>query len=133
MVTERESQASSRFSCSLSERVSFEAGIKMATIYHQFVGTPFCKANVEDLERTIEKCIGTQPYVVSAKVGIRRDCGDKADQYSYTSLTGDMIDAVVKICIDGTTVTAEMRFDDELNYPLMFISSVETDRTVLSI
>jgi len=50
---------------------------------------------------------------------------DKSDQYSYASLTGDMIDAIVKICISGTMVTAEMRYDAELDYPLMYISDIE--------
>ena len=36
-----------------------------------------------------------------------------------------MIDAVVTIVMDGTRVVAEMRFDRELDYPLMFVSSVE--------
>lgn len=62
-MSERENAAAERFGCSVAERACFEAGIKLATIYHQFVGTPFCSANREDLERSIEKCIRTQPYV----------------------------------------------------------------------
>ena len=124
-MSDREDAASSRFKCSVSERACFEAGIKMATIYHQFVGTPFCARNVADLERTIAECIRVQPYVEDAKVTIRGNTGNKEDQYSYTSLTGDMIDAAVTIAMDGTRVVAEMRFDKELDYPLMFISSVE--------
>ncbi|MBR1452331.1 MAG: hypothetical protein IJ592_02405, partial [Candidatus Methanomethylophilaceae archaeon] len=38
-LTEREELANQRFSCTERERAVFEAGIKMATIYHQFVGT----------------------------------------------------------------------------------------------
>lgn len=123
-MSDREGLADSRFKCSVSERACFEAGIKMATIYHQFVGTPFCDRNVSDLERTIAECIKVQPYVLDAAVRVRRDAGSKEDQYSYTSLTGDMIDAVVKIDIDGTVVTAEMRYDAELDYPLMYVSDV---------
>lgn len=99
----------------------------MATVYHQFVGTPFCERNAADLEKTIGECIKVQPYVVGATVKIRKTDLDKEDQYSYVSLTGDMIDAVVKIRIGGTTVTAEMRFDEELRYPLMYVSSVSED------
>ncbi|MCQ2084610.1 MAG: dihydroneopterin aldolase family protein [archaeon] len=124
MANEREDLATSRFKCSVSERVCFEAGIKMATIYHQFVGTPFCARNVEDLEKTIAECIKVQPYVRDAIVKINGVDRNKEDQYSYISLTGDMIDAIVKIDIDGTVATAEMRFDAELNYPLMYISDV---------
>lgn len=123
-MNDRENSANSRFSCSETERACFEAGIKMATIYHQFVGTPFCKRNLKELEKTIADCIEVQPYVSSAKVSIRCDDLNKEDQYSYISLTGDMIDAVVVIRIGDSEVTAEMRYDEELKYPLMYISKI---------
>ena len=41
------------------------------------------------------------------------------------SLTGEMIDAKVTIGMDGSRVTAETRYDPELDYPLMFVSSIE--------
>lgn len=123
-MDDREGSANSKFGCSESERACFEAGIKMATIYHQFVGTPFCRRNVTELERTIADCIEVQPYVSSAKVSIRCGNADKEDQYSYQSLTGDMIDAVVVIRLGKSEVTAEMRYDTELEYPLMYISKV---------
>ncbi|AGI47682.1 archaeal conserved hypothetical protein [Thermoplasmatales archaeon BRNA1] len=125
MDSSRETEAGSRFSCTESERASFEAGIKMATVYHQFVGTPFSEKNKADLERSIEKCIMAQPYVESARVKISVNGGDKGDQYTYTSLTGDMIDAIVVILLGKTRVTAEMRYDNVLRYPLMYVSSVE--------
>lgn len=123
-MSDREQSAASRFGCGPSERACFEAGIKLATVYHQFVGTPFCERNREELEKAIAGCILTQPYVSGAEVHIVADGGDKGDQYSYASLTGDMIDAVVTVRIDGTEAVAEMRYDPELGYPLMFISSV---------
>ena len=122
---ERESVAGSRFACSPRERAVFEAGIKMGTIYHQFVGTPFNRATVESLERLIEKAISVQPYVESVKVRIDRSVfSDGSDRYSYCSLTGEMIDAVVTVSLEGTRVTAEMRYDAELDYPLMFVSEI---------
>lgn len=127
-MDERESAAMSRFACSPAERACFEAGIKLATVYHQFVGTPFCRRNAADLERTIAECIEVQPYVESAEIHIRPTERDKKDQYSYESLTGNMIDAVVKIAVEGTEVTAEMRYDSELDYPLMYISGVRSLR-----
>jgi hypothetical protein len=36
-----------------------------------------------------------------------------------------MIDAIVVIRLGATKVTAEMRYDEVLKYPLMYISSVE--------
>ena len=123
---DREDLANSRFSCSERERAVFEAGIKLATVYHQFVGTPVNLDSVKELEDTIARSIEVQPYVESATISIDRSFFTKdGDTYSYVSLTGDMIDAIVIISLGDTKVTAEMRFDKELNYPLMFVSKIE--------
>ncbi len=123
---DREDLANSRFSCSERERAVFEAGIKLATVYHQFVGTPVNLDSVKELEDTIARSIEVQPYVESATISIDRSYFTKdGDTYSYVSLTGDMIDAIVIISLGATKVTAEMRFDKELNYPLMFVSKIE--------
>lgn len=125
-MSEREQLADSRFACTLRERAVFEAGIKMGTIYHQFVGTPFNRESVSDLERTIERTINVQPYVTDVSVSIDRSVFDRGDDtYSYVSLTGEMIDAKVTIGMGDCRVTAEMRYDPELDYPLMYISSVQ--------
>ena len=123
---DREAIAASMFSCTERERAVFESGIKMATIYHQFVGTPVNKKSVAGLEKAISQAIEVQPYVYSAKVKIDRSVFPTGkDRYSYISLTGEMMDAVVKIRLDRYEVTAEMRYDYELMYPLMYISSIE--------
>ncbi len=122
---DRESAAGSRFACSPRERAVFEAGIKMGTIYHQFVGTPFSGDTVEGLERSIEEAVSVQPYVESVKVRIDRSAlSGGSDRYSYCSLAGEMIDAVVTISLEGARVTAEMRYDPDLDYPLMFVSDI---------
>lgn len=114
------------FACTERERCIFETGIKLATIYHQYVGTPFNLVSVGSLEEAISRSIEVQPYVVSARVRIDRSViPEDTDEYSYLSLTGDMIDAVVRVSIGSTTVTAEMRYDPELRYPLMYVSKVE--------
>ncbi|MBR2254528.1 MAG: dihydroneopterin aldolase family protein [Candidatus Methanomethylophilaceae archaeon] len=122
---DRDAIADSRFSCSVNERACFEAGIKMATIYHQFVGTPVSGDTVTQLEDSMAAAISVQPYVISAEVHIDRSVfpADE-DRFSYISLTGDMIDAVVHVKVGGTVVIAEMRYDTEMGYPLMYISSV---------
>lgn len=125
-MTDREDAASSRFACSVRERAIFESGIKLGTVYHQFVGSPVSLKNVDALERTIEQTILVQPYVTDVKISIDRSGFVKdGDTYSYMSLTGEMIDAVVTISIDGVSVTSEMRYDSELRYPLMYVSKVE--------
>ena len=124
-MADRDGLASSRFNCTPRERACYEAGIKMGTIYHQFVGTPVNLDTVGDLEKAIEKAICVQPYVESVKVSINRDYFTKdGDRYSYVSLTGEMIDAVVTIILDGVRVVSEMRYDSEMGYPLMFISDI---------
>ena len=122
-MNQREADAASRFSCSVRERCVFELGIKLATIYHQFVGTPFDSGSVESLEDAIARAIRVQPYVSDAKVSIDRGMLNQyRDTYGYVSLTGDMIDAVVTVRIDGIEAVGEMRYDVELGYPLMYVS-----------
>lgn len=129
-MSDREDLASGRFACSDRERALFEAGIKMGTLYHQFVGTPVDASSVDSLERTISAALEVQPYVESAEVAIDRSrIPSPGDTYSYASLTGDMMDAVIVVRVGSSRVTAEMRYDPELRYPLMYVSKVE--RTAL--
>lgn len=121
----RDEMAAGRFVCTERERALFEAGIKMGTIYHQFVGTPVNLDTVESLEEGMRSAISVQPYVESVTVRIDRSRFVRdGDRYSYVSMTGDMIDAVVTIAIGGSRVTAEMRYDQELGYPLMYVSDI---------
>lgn len=125
-MTARETTANDRFACSERERAVFEAGIKLATVYHQFVGTPVNLDTVKQLEDTISRTIEVQPYVESAEIRIDRDSFvSDGDTYSYVSLTGDMIDAKVVISLGDSKVTAEMRYDEVLEYPLMYVSKIE--------
>ena len=121
----REETAGSRFACDDRERALFEAGIKMGTIYHQFVGSPVSSATVDLLERTMSETIMVQPYVEDARIRIDRSRIPSGEgTYEYASLTGDMIDAVVTVRVGDATVVAEMRYDKELDYPLMYVSSI---------
>jgi hypothetical protein len=123
----REERAAAMFGCTVRERAMFEAGIKMGTIYHQFVGVPVNADSVEDLERSIESGVLVQPYVEAVRVRIDRGgFTSKKDEYSYCSLTGEMLDVVLRIRIDDVAVTAEMRYNRDLRYPLMYISDVQT-------
>lgn len=124
-MNDREQKAADMFKCTVRERALFEAGIKMGTIYHQFVGVPVDASSVDILEKSIEKGVLVQPYVEDVKVSIDRSpFKTKNDEYSYVSLTGNMLDVKLIIRIDNVKVTAEMRFNKNLNYPLMYISDV---------
>ena len=124
-MNQREAAAASRFACSVRERCTFELGIKLATVYHQFVGTPFDADSVGSLEDSIRRAIEVQPYVVSARISIDRSVlNADRDTYGYVSLTGTMLDAKVCVRIDGTEAVGEMRYDEELGYPLMYVSEI---------
>ncbi|OGS55991.1 MAG: dihydroneopterin aldolase [Euryarchaeota archaeon RBG_19FT_COMBO_56_21] len=126
MRNSREAKADSHFSCTDSERASFEAGVKLGTIYHQFVGVPLSAENVETLERAIEAGSKVQPFVESVKVRIdRSQLKKKRGQYDYISLTGDMLDVTISVRYKTARVKASMRLDKEMNYPLMFIEETE--------
>ncbi len=127
MSDSREEEANRHFDCSDSERAAFEAGIKMGTIYHQFVGIPVSADNVEILERAIEEGCKTQPFVESVRVRIdRTKLKNKRGEFDYVSLTGDMLDVDLVVKYKSGRVEARMEFVEEMNYPLMFIT--RTDR-----
>jgi hypothetical protein len=101
----------------------FEAGIKLGTIYHQFVGTPVCAANVEILERAIEDGVRVQPFVKEVEVHIDRSTlrKRKRDEFDYQTLQGNMLRVRL---IENVSVLAEMRYVEELRYPLMFVADI---------
>lgn len=121
----RDEMAAGRFACTERERALFEAGIKMGTIYHQFVGMPVNLGTVGAIEEGMRSAISVQPYVDSVSIRIDRSAfPEDVDRYSYVSLTGDMIEAKVTIRIGKSSVTAEMRYDAEMGYPLMYVSDI---------
>ena len=60
------------FNCSEDQRAVFEAGIKLGSIYHQYVGCPVSADNVDVLEKAIEEGTRLQPFVDAVKVSIDR-------------------------------------------------------------
>ncbi|MCE5296185.1 MAG: dihydroneopterin aldolase family protein [Euryarchaeota archaeon] len=125
MPSKREELATNYFKCSPRERAVFESGIKLGTIYHQFVGTPLSSTNVESLQRAIEEGVRVQPFVKDVRVRINLESlRGKKDEYDYQTLTGSMLDVTLTIRIGEVEVISEMRFIEELRYPLMFVTSV---------
>lgn len=126
MRASREEQAASYFRCTDRERATFEAGIKLAAVYHQFIGAPVSTSNAESLERAIEEGVKVQPFVESVEVRIRRDkLRMKRNEYDYQSLTGEMLDMRVEIRIGNVRTVGEMRYLEDIKYPLMYVSSIE--------
>ena len=130
MDDSREKTAEEHFGCTESERAAFEAGIKMGTVYHQFVGIPVSADNVEILEKAIEEGCRSQPFVESVDVRIDRTrLKSKRGQFDYVSLTGEMMDVKLVVRYKGVRVDAYMRYVPEMNYPLMYIEKVERSAT----
>ncbi len=114
------------FHCSDSERAAFEAGIKLGTIYHQFVGSPVSDANVGVLEQAIEEGARVQPFVEDIKVEIdRAHLRVKRDQYDYITLSGNMLKVDLKIRYKDTVVISGLKYIEELDYPLMYLQQIE--------
>src|SRR5256885_13992937 len=54
------------------DRAAFEAGIKLGSIAHQYVGAPLTEASAPSLERAIEGATRGQPLVERVRVRIDR-------------------------------------------------------------
>src|SRR2546428_7136722 len=55
------------------DRTAFEAGIKLGSILHQYVGTPLTSASAGSLERAIEAATPLQPPVERVRLRIPRE------------------------------------------------------------
>ncbi len=110
------------FNCTDRERAIFEAGIKLGTIYHQYVGVPINLSNLESLENAIIESVKVQPFVESASVTIDPEIVEKKQGiYKYITLSGEMLNVEVKIRYKDATVRAFLRYIPEMDYPLMFV------------
>jgi hypothetical protein len=114
------------FNCTDSERAVFEAGIKLGTVYHQFVGAPLSKTNVEVLEQSIAEGAKVQPFVKDATVKIDRSrLREKSTEYDYLTLSGDMLEVSLIVKFKDVEVLCEMKHISEMGYPLMYIKEVK--------
>ncbi len=113
------------FNCTDAERAVFEAGIKLGTVYHQFVGAPISKNNVDVLEKSIAEGAKVQPFVKNAEVRIDRSrLREKSTEFDYLTLTGDMLDVRLTVKFRDVKVICEMKHIKEMNYPLMYVKRV---------
>lgn len=104
----------------------FEAGIKLGTLYHQFVGTPVSPETAPGLAKAMADAISRQPGCQAARVDldtqqIERDL----NRYGYTEVRGHHIDATVTIEYEGVVADAEITLDD--GYPLMHLTDITID------
>ena len=108
------------------ERAIFEGAISMGALFHQFVGTPVNKNTKESLENAMEESLSLQPAIEKVEVEIRFDkLEESMTEFDYTSLTGDMLDVRIHTKVDDVTAVIRIEFIEELNYPLMYVESIE--------
>lgn len=106
------------------DRAAFEAGIKLGSIYHQFMGAPLTRETARDLERAIEAGVSVQPLVEEARVRIDRKRVQNRGPYRYDSLHGEMLTAEVTVRVGKARATGVLRYVPELDYPLMYLKDV---------
>ncbi len=108
------------------ERAIFEGAISMGALFHQFVGTPVNKDTKESLEKAMEESLSLQPAIEKVEVEIRFDkLEESMTEFDYTSLTGDMLDVKIHTKVDDVVAVIRIEFIEELNYPLMYVESIE--------
>jgi hypothetical protein len=103
----------------------FEAGIKLGALYHQFIDTPVSTETADELETAIEQSVSLQPWVSRVKVKIdRKKIRTRANEFDYCELRGEMLDVTVVVRYKTVEVHARVKYEEELDYPLMRIEKV---------
>jgi hypothetical protein len=113
------------------DRALFEAGIKLGALYHQFTGTPVSTETVEELKTAIERSVSLQPWVSSVEVKIDREKVRKCEnenQFRYCELSGEMLDVKVVVRYRAVDVHARVKYEEEMDYPLMRVEKVSKQR-----
>jgi len=106
------------------DRAAFEAGIKLGSILHQFVGAPLTRGNAGTLERAIEAAARVQPLVKDVRVRIDRPRIRARGPYRYGVLTEDLLHVEVTVRVGHAEAVGELRYVPELDYPLMYLKEI---------
>jgi len=106
------------------DRAAFEAGIKLGSILHQFVGTPVTPRSARDLERAIESATRSQPLVEDVRVRIDRKRLRVRGPYRYATVSEDVLVAEVAIRVGRAHAVGVLRYVPSLDYPLMYLKEI---------
>jgi len=106
------------------DRAAFEAGIKLGSLLHQFLGTPVTRKNAASLERAIEAAVRVQPLVQDVRVRIDRKRLRIRGPYRYGILTEDLLRVDVTVRVGASKAIAALRYVPELDYPLMYLKAI---------
>ena len=107
------------------DRAAFEAGIKLGSIAHQYVGTPLTNKNAAALEKAIEASTQVQPLVERVRVKIDRKRMRIRGPYGYGVLSEDLLKVEVAVRVGKARAVGVLRYVPELDYPLMYLKAVE--------
>jgi hypothetical protein len=108
------------------DRATFEAGIKLGSILHQYLGTPLTRKTAGVLERAIEAGARVQPLVDDVRVRIDRKSIRLRGPYRYAVLTEDMLNIEVTIRVGHARAVGVLRYVPDLDYPLMYLKEIRT-------
>ncbi len=106
------------------DRAAFEAGIKLGSIVHQYVGSPLTSATAPSLERAIEAATRVQPLVERVRVRIDKERMRTRGPYKYGVLTEDLLDVEVSVRVGTERAVGALRYVPELDYPLMYLKAI---------
>jgi hypothetical protein len=106
------------------DRAAFEAGIKLGSLLHQFMGVPLTRKNAASLERAIEAATRVQPLVEDVTVRIDRKRLRTRGPYRYGILTEDLLDVEVTVRVGASKATGVLRYVPKLDYPLMYLKAI---------
>jgi hypothetical protein len=106
------------------DRAAFEAGIKLGSIAHQYIGTPLTRKTAASLETAIEGSTRTQPLVERVRVRIDRKRLRARGPYHYGVLTEDLLHVEVTVRVGTSRATAILRYVPRLDYPLMYLKAI---------
>ncbi len=107
-----------------THRSAFEAGIKLGTLYHQFIGTPVSPETARGLAKAMADAIEQQPGCERASVELNHEriAADR-NRFGYAELAGEHLSAEVLVEHEGTRARAELALED--GYPMMRLVSIE--------
>src|SRR5436305_2148051 len=106
------------------DRAAFEAGIKLGSILHQFLGVPLTARNAAAVERAIEETARVQLLVEDVRVKIDRRRLRVRGPYRYGILTADVLHFEMTVVIGTARATATLRYVAKLDYPLMYLKDI---------
>jgi hypothetical protein len=115
------------------EHAIFEAGIKLASLFHMIIGAPI--KNDEEVMRKIadglKESVACQPFVKRIDVHIKKPKGkmgqkfNKSNEFDYTFISGELLSAEVEIEYNSWQAIGCVEWISDLNYPLMYIKEIK--------